>query len=253
MHNWISFWRWILVTRLGKTQSINSDHTAVAILTTYHVRRLKNIDGLVRSFLKCDFIEKVIVSNHNPEVNIDDRVSMQDDRLVLINQPVRRKPGYRWQIAKTLDARYFIVIDDDFLITPVQIRVLFLHLIEEPGIAHGVTGHLQARYYQNKNMEVTQIHQIYAVTKEMINRYFEITDSIKKTRPDVFPLIEDRADDTIISKAGSARPKIHHIGLLSRCSTSRSPDVAVHLSQDFYAERRKVIDVLDDILQSETG
>lgn len=249
MVNFLLFWKWVIFTHINRNESIENNQKITVIISTYNVKRLKNINPLVRSVLKCKFIQNVIVTNNNPDINIEDWITVRDSRLDLINQPVRRWPGYRWRIAGNINAEYFIIIDDDILLLPNQFKILLQHLIKEPDIAHGITGHLGGDYYQNREMEVTVLNQIYAVTQKHINRYLMITNAIKHDYPEVFPLIEKCADDLIISKSGISNPKIHHIGQLTRCHTARKPGVAIHLGTDFLQERRKVKNALDSILQ----
>ncbi|MBA4322624.1 MAG: hypothetical protein C0408_07390, partial [Odoribacter sp.] len=51
---------------------------ACAIVLSY--ARPKNIEWIVRALLLCPFIEKVIVSNNNPDLKIEDWVHIDDDR-----------------------------------------------------------------------------------------------------------------------------------------------------------------------------
>jgi len=249
MFKLFQFWKWVLLTHISKNESIDNNPETNVIIATYHIKRLKNINPLVRSVLKCSYIQSVIVTNNNPDIHIEDWVTVKDNRLDLINQPERRWPGYRWNIASKSRAKYYIIIDDDFLILPDQLKILLQHLIHEPDIAHGITGHLNGKYYQNREMEVAVLNQIYAVTNKHVDRYFEITDVIKQNYPEVFPLIEKCADDIIISKAGSNKPKIHDIGQLTRCHTARTPGIAIHRGDDFLHGRQKVINALYSILQ----
>ena len=249
MFKLFQFWKWVLLTHISRNESIDNNPETDVIIATYNTRRLKNINSLVRSVLKCNFVKHLVVTNNNPDIHIEDQVTIKDNRLDLVNQPVRRWPGYRWHIASNSQAEYFIIIDDDFLILPGQLKILLQHLIHEPDIAHGITGHLNGKYYQNREMEVVVLNQIYAVTKKHVNRYFEITGAIKQNYPEVFPLIEKCADDFIISKSGNSNPKIHNVGQLTRCQTARAPSIAVHLGTDFRRERQKVVNSFKTILQ----
>ena len=246
--NRILYLVWLCHCYFAKNQSINVQKTTVAILACYHVERMKNIEPLIRSILKCNFIDKVILTNHNPTVFIEDWVKIKDERLKVINQPVRRGPGYCWNLADKEDSQFFILIDDDFLVSPRQIKILFQHLLDEPDIPHGITGHLDGNYYQNKEMEVDKLNQIYAISREHLTRYLELTEKIRVFNQSVYELIEPFAHEVIISKTGINRPKIHRIGLLTRCPTARKPGVAIHRRREFLVGRQQVISALDRVM-----
>ena len=245
-----SYYIWLLNSYIAGKQSSDTQNKAVAILASYHIERMKNIEPLVRSILKCDFIKKIILSNHNPNVLIEDWVKIKDDRLNMINQPTRRGPGYCWDLAKKEDSQFFILIDDDFLVSPKQIKILFQRLLDNSDIPHGVTGHNNLEYYQNIDMEVDILNQIYAITKTHLNKYFEIAEAINAIDHEAYETIEPYAHEIIISKTGKNRPRIHNIGLLTRCPTARKPSVAIHQSEDFRIKRVKVFNALQTVMQN---
>jgi choline kinase len=86
---------------------------------------MKHINPQVRNILKCDFVEKLVISNHNPEMSIENKVETRDKRLVFINQETKRGCGYRWVIANGFNPEYLIVVDDDILLFPSQLQKLF--------------------------------------------------------------------------------------------------------------------------------
>ena len=217
----ILYWRWLLNSYICSNQSINGNNKVIVILASYHIERMKNIQPLVRSISKCDFVDKIIVSNHNPDVFIEDWVKIKDERLQLINQPTRRGPGYCWTLADKEDSEFFILIDDDFLIFPRQLKILFQHLVEQPDVPHGVTGFLKARYYQSREMEVVTLNQIYAITRAHLEKYIELAETIRAIDPSAYDSIEPYAHEIIISKTGKNKPKIHNIGPVTRCHTAR--------------------------------
>lgn len=247
----ILYWKWKLNCYIGRSQLFDqmTDGSIMAILTSYNTERLKNIDPIIRSILKCEFIEKVVVSNHNPDIKLEQWVRVKDERLKLINQNTRYGPGYRWEIAYGEDSDFIILIDDDLFIYPGQIKILIQHLFRQPGIPHGITGHYNTNYYQNLEMEVDTLNQIYAITRQHLEKYFELLNAIKVIDHTAYESIELYADDVLISRSGINKPMIHNIGSLLRCNTARKPGVAMHLEENFIEKRNRVVNVLDKILQ----
>ena len=128
-------------------------------------------------------VEKVVISSHNPDVKIDDHVTARDPRLVLLNQSIRRACGYRWIVAREISPEYLIVIDDDIVLFPWQLKILFESLLEEPKIPHGLSGMVRMndgsfQFQQRKNIEIHSLTEIYAVTKGHLKRYFELVKTL---------------------------------------------------------------------------
>ena len=245
------YWHWILYGYIGRNRVFDKyvGAGALFILTCYNLERMKNIEPIVRSILKCTFIEKIIVSNHNPSVILEHWVRIKDKRLKLVNQMTRRGPGSRWKLAHEEGSEFIILIDDDMLVYPSQLEILFNHLVKQPDIPHGITGHYKSEYYQNKEMEVGTLNQIYAITRQHLVKYFELSEAIKAIDYMAYEDIEFYADDILISKSGINKPRIHNVGTLLRCPTARKPGVAMHLEENFLKKRIRVIDVLELVMQ----
>ena len=239
---------YVLKSRLARNQYLTANYKATALLASFHQERLKNLQPLVCSILKCQFISKVILSNHNPDFDVNNWINIEDKRLLVLNQPVRRGPGYCWELAHAENSDYYLLIDDDFLITPKQIKKLVQHLIDEPGVPHGITGHHNSEYYQSVEMEVGRLSQIYAITRSHLDKYFQYLEKIKAIDPDAYQAIEPYAHEIILSKTGNGKPKIHNVGPVLRCPTVRKPGVAIHQGEDFRPERAKVINALEKVM-----
>jgi len=213
---------------------------------------MKHVDPQVRNILKCQFVDKIIVSNHNPEVRIENMVKIRDERLVFINQKSRRGCGYRWIIANEINPEYLIVVDDDILLFPSQLRTLFKNLIEEPEIPHGISGMLhlddgEFEFHEKENMQVDYLCETYAVSRQNLNRYLELVKFLANQNS-LSMMIESSADFMLISQTGSQNPKIHNVGRLFRCPTFNEPGVAVHKDQDFDTSMVAVSRVLDNLI-----
>jgi hypothetical protein len=248
----IRFAQWNLSGYLSPTYSLD-DAQKVTVLIAYHApERMIHINSQIRNILKCTFVERVIVSNHNPEVNIEKMIGIKTKRLVCINQNVRRRCGYRWRIANGLDANYLIVIDDDVLLFPGQLKRLCQHLIQEPEFPHGISGmvHMQSgelHFREQENIDVHYLCEVYAVTKDHVERFFEIERLLVEQDETTHESIEQHADFLVISRTGSRNPKIHKVGRLFRSDTFKTPGVAVHKDEHFAESRDRVFRALKEI------
>src|SRR5262247_1657515 len=102
---------WSLYSHIGGAATWAASPQVTVILTYYDPARLGDIEPQIRNILKCSFVERLIVSNHNPDFKIEDRITQKDTRLTCLNQETRRGCGYRWQIAQMFPAEYYIAID----------------------------------------------------------------------------------------------------------------------------------------------
>ncbi|MCK4817355.1 glycosyltransferase family 2 protein, partial [bacterium] len=207
------------------------------LITYYNPSRMKHIEYQIRNILKCNFVEKLIISNHNPDIQLENRTIFRDKRLVFLNQNIKRGCGYRWEIASSFNPEFLIVLDDDILIFPSQIAELFKHSVSEPEIPHGYTGmlHLENKefeYHERVSMKVDYLCEIYAVTRSHLNQYKELEKVIGRDVT-LADMIESSVDFMVISQTGSNNPKIHKTGRIFRCTTFNDEGVAVHKEDGF--------------------
>ncbi len=158
--------------------------------------------------------------------------------MVYINQPARRACGYRWQIANALDAEYLVVVDDDILLFPSQLKALFQHLILAPQVPHGFSGTVyvgndQFEFRQRENIEVHYLCEVYAVTKDHVEKYFEMERLIVERDETLRDTVERYGDFIVISQTGAQNPKIHKVSRLFRANTFKTPGVANHKDEEF--------------------
>lgn len=246
----VRYWIWVLNGCLRRPLRLDVKHKVTVIIASYSEKRVKNLARTVRSILKCDFVESVVISNHNPEIIIEDWVDINDERVHLINQPKRRGSGYVWIVAKKLNPRYLISIDDDLLIFPSQLAILFQHLLKNPEIPHGLVGGIGSMHYTQKEMEVDILYEIYAVTGKHLRRYAELVEAITTKSNVTEKLIEYWGDDIVISHSGTLRPLIHDSGLtLIRCDTAGEFGVAVSARTEFQDRRKKIQKALEAVLR----
>lgn len=229
---------WVLFGFIGWKIRIQSPQTLTVLITYYKPARLRHVNHLIRNLLKCEFVEKVVISCHNPDVKIEEHVTVRDPRLVLLNQSVRRACGYRWDVAKEFAPRYLVVIDDDIVLFPWQLKVLFENLVREPKIPHGLSGMIHMKngdlqFRQREEIEVHYLTEIYAVTNEHIQQYFEMVKTFGEQDQKFPDEIEYLGDFVVISQTGPGNPKIHQAGRIFRDDTFNVEGMANHKEEQF--------------------
>ncbi|QQS34852.1 MAG: hypothetical protein IPM56_11335 [Ignavibacteriales bacterium] len=244
---WLLYWVWILRIHFGKKVHFASRESITLVLLSY--KRIRNIEPIVKSALKCSFISRVIISNNNPvDYKLTDYMKFKDSRVMLIEQSKREGVGNRWEIALSDSNNNFIIIDDDIFIKPGQLRKLFKELIENKRIPHGLAGSINFKKFVDKaDRKVEILHQIYAVTRRQIEKYFEYKNLLEQ-----IPSLQDIgtvdiADDIIISNTGDSQAAIHNAGMILRCPSSHDTSIASYLQEDFYLKRRMILDELNEI------
>ena len=93
------FLRWQLNARWGPRVALEGAQKLTAILLSW--KRIRNMQPIVRSLLRCDFIDRVIVSNNKPQYRMREELHLRDERLQLIDQPQPRAPGVRFELARS--------------------------------------------------------------------------------------------------------------------------------------------------------
>jgi len=245
------YYLWMVNGLVGWKIKLNQPKKLTILITYYNPARIKHINHQIRNLLKCDFIERVIISCHNPQIKIEDFVNVSDKRLSLLNQNERRGCGYRWLVAEQFSPAYLIVMDDDILLFPWQVKKLLVSLLAETDTPHGFAGMVKQKdesfdYRQKVDQSVDYLCEIYAITGEMLKRYIYLKDRIQ-TSSEMAKSIESTADFVIVSQTGNLKPKIHYAGHLLRCPTFNQAGVAVHKEQAFLEDVHAVSQALDDI------
>jgi len=235
---------WVLDGRFGRRLSFGFRHKATILLPAYSPERVHNVEPMVRTVLRCDFVNRVIVSNHNPDIRIEDHVRLRDDRVLCVNQPIRRGCGYGWIVASDVDPEFLICIDDDLRLRPSQVARLFARLLEEPAIPHGLAGIRASQYYQNLDMEVDELNQVYAIARAHLRAYRDLVAAITNEGLVTSDAVEFWGDDIVISQSGAGRPKIHATGFILRCPTANHPRVAMYKQSPFPQSRADVYSAL---------
>jgi hypothetical protein len=250
----IKYYLWALNGFIGLRSRTNASQKAMILFTYFSPARMKHINHQLRNIFKCDFVGQVIISNHNPEIDINSLIKVRDDRITVVNQPVRRGCGHRWLVANEFSPEYLIVVDDDLLIFPRQLRQLFEALVATPEIPHGFAGMVQhedgfLEYRQEEELSLDYICEIYALTGVHMKRFMELREEVIKDES-LRNMVESAADFMIVSRSGSRAPMIHDAGRLFRCPTYNEMGVAVHKDNDFNSSMMGVARALNAIASS---
>lgn len=210
-----------------------------------HPSRMHHADATARHLLRCSFIERILFSNHNPRVSLSSMIRVIDPRLMISEEPEERGCGYRWEVARRRGADYVMVLDDDVLIRPQQVKMLFLALLNEPGRVHGVRGLMATGDgfvpVARQSCDVDLLCELYAVTASHLDRYAARRAQLSGP---VLQLVDQNNDFVLISTCGSASPRIVDVGRLLLAETFKTPGVAVHMRDGFWQETALVASVL---------
>jgi hypothetical protein len=188
---------------------------------------------------KVDRVEKIILSNNNPDIKIEEWVNEQD-KLTIINQKEKTLYTKRFEIAASLGYKYFFCPDDDIFLLPAQINHVLDKLQENPHVAHGVYG--QIGVYINGELDMQKGSGVFGVSCEVdvLNRaYFFTSEHIKKCMLLVNEMgwhsINEAIymEDSLISFSGSGKPICHNVGHIFDCETSTQQGVATYLEENF--------------------
>lgn len=229
--------------KLGYRVSLDAPAKATVIILSY--KRAKNIPAIVRNALLCEFVNRIVVCNNNPDVELVSYLPMRDARLELVQQDRRRWPSYRYELARKYHSDYYICIDDDYFPSPWQLKKLFVALLSDPGSPVGSAGQVYdsgagtlrgARRklwsWRNQTRYVDVILQIYVFTRNHLEKYFDLLRAIGVENEAVHS-----SEDVILSFAGTKRPLLMDVREICECATSRDAAIATHRQEGFDAYR----------------
>ena len=216
------------------------------ILLSY--RRVGNMEPLVRSLLRADFVDRILLSNNNPEYRIADWVSVRDERLHCMDQPVRRPAGLRFELARHEPGEYFVAIDDDTFASAEQLRLLFSALLSEPTMPHG----FQGECYEGKGVpsrfmgwrvglrgrrQVDVLNRLYVFTREHVRELFRLASLLKLEVGDL-----RNGEDLLLSFSGNTRPWLEDVGPVGECLSAHRKGMATWRTHDhFFRERWELL------------
>lgn len=203
--------------------------------------RAANLNSIVAACLACPFVQRVILSNNNPDLRMRDFIPQRDSRLQVTDQSERCFPSKRYELARDAGDEWLLCIDDDTFLTPRQIRSLFKALLADPTVPHGIAGENFrpeggfAEYLfgaPGKPEPVDCLVWAYAFTRQHAERYFELLHELGVDN------VTFRAnEDIVLSHSGEARARVHNFGTLHLCGSRDAEGVATSKQVGFREER----------------
>lgn len=194
---------------------------------------------LARSVLCCRFVDSLILCNNGLFSPVHPR--LRDKRLKVIDYEQNGGCLRRECVAYHEGASYVLFIDDDLLLSPEQIRMLFIALLREPERVHAPCGerwtpHKILYYQHGDNDELDVPSRAYACTQEHLQHFMQLYETLRHT-----PYQGSAAffDDLILSLSGVSRPRCCAVGNLLSCPSSSDPHIAVYRSPNFTDQSRR--------------
>lgn len=258
LHPWRTLYvsrylRWQHDARFGPRVGLDGPQKLTIILLAW--KRMHNMEPIVRSLLRADFVERIIVSNNNPEYRIADWISLRDERLHLVDQPKATAPGIRFEIARSEPGAYFMSIDDDIFLYPEQVKRLFQALLERPGAVHGTQGE---RYVgeaggerigdqlihfgwqvniRQREEQVDVLNTVYTFSREHVTRLYERAEQLGIEVPELA-----NGEDILLSASGTERPWVHDVGPVAECISYCRYGVSTwRTRRHFFKERTELL------------
>jgi hypothetical protein len=148
-------------------------------------------------------------------------------------------------------ADFYLIIDDDLLVTPSQIDSLCRNLYRDPQTVHGLFGSRYSLseelypsvYVKEADDNVDILNRIYAFSRETLERAFLISDWLVNMYPHKYlgnssSSLQD--DDIVLSFSGLSRPRVHRLGKVATDVSGFSND-ALSRNSEFIARRVELI------------
>ncbi|MEM8884727.1 MAG: hypothetical protein AAGD14_11705 [Planctomycetota bacterium] len=230
--------------RLGPRRSAAGLPPATVILMSY--RRPGNMRAIVGEVLRLGFVERVVVSNNNPDVAL--RISIRDRRLAILQQDRHRRASIRMALARDTAGERFLTCDDDLFLRAEQMEELYRRFLAQPEIVHGLVGSMRlppgtdksARSDLRGDRELDVVSRVAAFSRAHVDGWFRNLATLGLDSPDEL----QNGEDILLSLAGSGRPRCHDLGPLLECETTYRRGIALSREEGFHDRRRRIYDRL---------
>jgi len=219
------------------------EHAARLTVVLLSFARPRNIQPIAESVLRCDFVDRLVISNNDPRVRLADHVRIASPRAAILEQESPCPPMRRFEIARDLPGDYFLALDDDVLLGARQIDAVFRALVADPVAPHGVIGQVMDgderagvrpyRLLERRDASVDVLNRAYFFTAAHRDRFFTLLAAIARQ-----PL--RYGDDIVLSFSGERRPRIHDVGRVLYFPSGDDPAVARWLEPGFQEYRSAV-------------
>jgi hypothetical protein len=233
------WWKW------GRSRPApwSREERLTVVLLSYG--RPRNMAAITAACVACPFIHRIVLSNHNPAIDIRRFVRTSDPRVEIIAQPARCYPSKRYTLARETGDRWILCIDDDTFLAPRQILALFEALLLDSSVPHGIAGEnfrpggSPAEYVfgsPGTPETVDCLVWAYAFTRDHVTRYFELLDMLGIDNEDL-----QANEDIVLSLSGRGRPLVHNFGTLHLCDSREAEHVATSKQPGFREQRENLL------------
>lgn len=239
------FWR--LWWNTGWTRPPASHDGDVVTVLLVH-ERPANLDLQLRLVLSMPSTKAVVVSNNNPAVDAQRWTSVEDPRVVF-----RFDPGVnqtrRYQIAREIEAEFFVFLDDDIFIEPHDLERLVARLREDPADPIGVMGQTMAADgsweggIEDDGARVDVLNRMYVCTSAHVDGVFDRASDLGWSEEEV---VAQPADDVLLSFAGTGRPLIVNTPIVD-CLSHNDTKIATFRQPGFHEARSGWVRTLRDL------
>lgn len=222
----------------------------LVILPVY--RRPWTLLPTVRAIVQCPFVARIIVTLDGGGDRSCWKGLPDDPRLVLREEPRRCGQGRRYIYAAREGMPYVLSMDDDVLLTPQQIRALFLSLMDDPSVLHGIVGQnvrsggqypIHADAFQNHieryDGPCDMLNRVYAFTIAHAREFLRLLPLLGIRDPTDFPRMRF-IEDVVASFCGQRRPRCHDLGSFLSCPTAALRGIATFQEERFWEEHWRV-------------
>lgn len=204
---------------------------------------------LVNILLRCAFVDKIIVSNNNTNITIEDWIPTNDHRIVFRNEQENSFAIGRFFIAVQEPAEYFLCMDDDIFLRPNQLRVLAEALMNQPETIHGMFGTNLEKdeqgcpFLHRGQFGLTGpldfIQRVYFFTNDHVTKFMQLLHFAKQQQLAFYDELK-LCDDILLSFSSIGKPMCHDIGLFVDDSTSNKQGIALFANDSFVETRTRI-------------
>ena len=228
------------------------DDEKLTVIVLNH-KRPENVAMIARYALRSGFVGRLVISNNSQNYRIERYVRQADARLTLLNQERASGVGIRFELARQFPARYYVCIDDDIFLHPVQLQWVYSNLRQATERPHGIFGaeltvgeetdkQWPFAHRRNKTGPVHILNGLFAFTHEHMDEFFRLCKLLGIEDPSNLM----NGEDIILSFSGDKRPLIHNVGSIWECASASAPGIALHKSRPrFYEERLRIFSELE--------
>jgi hypothetical protein len=97
---------------------------------------------------------------------------------------------------------------------------------------------------QRREAEVDVLHKAYFVDRARLDEYFRLRRALAARDPALVPLVDELADDLVISATGRGRPRVHDVGGYAECPTAKLNGLAISSLERFAPARVRILRAL---------